>query len=183
MPRTTTTAASTRPAAALLVEGLGLAAALLVAGLGLAAVLLVAGCRSNAAYEPLRSPVSHLDLRLDPCPQSPNCVSSQAWDPDQRVPPFTFVGSAADALATLAALVAADPAARIVEQRSGIYLHAEYRSRWLHFVDDLELVADEEAGVVHVRSASRRGWSDLGVNRRRVEALHRAFAEAILPIP
>jgi len=84
---------------------------------------------------------------------------------------------------TLAALVAADPAARIVEQRSGIYLHAEYRSRWLHFVDDLELVADEEAGVVHVRSASRRGWSDLGVNRRRVEALHRAFAEAILPIP
>jgi len=50
-------------------------------------------------------------------------------------------------------------------------------------VDDLELLADEEGGVVHVRSASRLGWSDLGANRHRVEALHRAFAEAILPIP
>jgi len=148
----------------------------------LAAALLVAGGSSTAAYESLRSPVRHLDLRLEPCPQSPNCVSSQAWDAEQRVPPFTFVGSAADALDTLAALIEADPAARIVERR-GIYLRAEYRSRWLRFVDDLELLADEEGGVVHVRSASRLGWSDLGANRHRVEALHRAFAEAILPIP
>jgi uncharacterized protein (DUF1499 family) len=158
-------------------------AAPIAALVGVAASLLLAGCSNTAAYERFQSPVSHLDPRLAPCPQSPNCVSSQAWNPDQRVPPFTFVGTAADALATLAALIEADPAARIVEQRSGIYLHAEYRSRWLHFVDDLELAADEEAGVVHVRSASRRGWSDFGVNRRRVEALHRAFAEAILPIP
>lgn len=147
------------------------------------AALALAGCSNSAAYERLRSPVDYLDLRLPPCPQSPNCVSSQAWNPDQRVPPFTFVGTAADALATLAALIEADPAATIVEQRSGIYLHAEYRSRWFHFVDDLELLADEEGGVVQVRSASRLGWSDFGVNRRRVEALHREFAKAILPIP
>jgi len=149
----------------------------------LAAGLLLAGCRSMAAYDPLLDPVSHLDLRFDPCPQSPNCVSSQAWDPDQRVAPFTFAGSADDALAALAALVRADPAATVVERRSGIYLRAEYRSRWLGFTDDLELLADEEGGVVHVRSASRRGWYDFGVNRRRVEGLHEAFGQSMLPIP
>jgi len=156
----------------------------ILAGLPFAVVgLLFVGCRSMAAYDPLLDPVSHLDLRLDPCPQSPNCVSSQAWSPNQKVPPFTFAGTAADALAALEALIEADPAATIVERRSGIYLRAEYRSRWLGFTDDLELLADEEAGVIHVRSASRRGWSDLGVNRRRVEALHRAFAQSMLPIP
>jgi len=148
-----------------------------------AAGLLWVGCRSMAAYQPLLDPVSHLDLRLDPCPQSPNCVSSQAWNPKQKVPPFTFAGTATDALAALAELIEADPAATIVERHSGIYLRAEYRSRWLGFTDDLELLADEEGGVIHVRSASRRGWSDLGANRRRVEALHRTFAQSMLPIP
>ncbi|NNL66655.1 MAG: DUF1499 domain-containing protein [Myxococcales bacterium] len=142
---------------------------------------LVAACSSSRIYEPLRDPVSHLDLRLDPCPQSPNCVSSQAWDPAQRVAPFEFAGDAAEALSRLAALVAAEPSATIVEQR-GIYLHAEYRSRWFGFVDDLELLVDEEAGVIHVRSASRTGWSDLGVNRRRVERLREAFGVPMVPI-
>jgi uncharacterized protein (DUF1499 family) len=134
-----------------------------------------------ASYEPLLDPVSHLDLRLDPCPQSPNCVSSQAWNPDQRVAPFAFAGDAQETLDALARLVEADPDARVVE-RSGIYLHAEYESRVFRFVDDLELIADDEAGVVHVRSGSRRGWSDLGVNRRRVESLREALAQSMLPL-
>ena len=150
----------------------------------LAAVVAVqvVGCRSMKAYEPLLDPVSHLDLRLAPCPQSPNCVSSQAWDPAQQVLPFTYAGAAADALAALVSLIEADPAATVVERQSGIYVRAEYRSRWLRFTDDLELLADEDAGVVHVRSASRRGWSDLGVNRKRVEALHAAYDASIQPL-
>lgn len=143
--------------------------------------VLALGCGSSRNYEPLRDPVSHLDVRLDPCPQSPNCVSSQAWDPSQRVAPLEFTGEAEEAFARLAALVAAEPGATIVEQR-GIYLHAEYRSRFFGFVDDLELLLDEEAGVVHVRSASRKGWSDLGVNRRRVERLRGAFGVPMVPI-
>ena len=135
------------------------------------------------AYDGLLDPVSHLGLQLDPCPQSPNCVSSQALEPKQKVEPFNFAGSAADALAALEALVEADPAATIVERRSGIYVRAEYRSRWLRFVDDLELLADEQGGVIHVRAGARRGWSDFGVNRQRVDALHREFSKAILPIP
>lgn len=135
------------------------------------------------AYDGLIDPVSHLGLQLDPCPQSPNCVSSQALGPDQQVAPFNFAGASEDALVALEALIEADPSARIVERRGGIYVRAEYRSRWLRFVDDLELLADEEAGVIHVRSGARRGWSDFGVNRQRVDALHREFSKAILPIP
>jgi uncharacterized protein (DUF1499 family) len=147
------------------------------AGLWLALV----GCRSMQTYEPWLDPVSHLDVRLDPCPQSPNCVSSQTWNPDQRVAPIPFEGTAEQVLDRFAALIEATPGSRVVERR-GIYLHAEYQSRILRFVDDLELLVDEERGQVHVRSASRRGWSDLGVNRRRVEALREAFARELVPL-
>lgn len=134
------------------------------------------------AYEPLIGPLDHLDLRLPPCPQSPSCVSSQSWSPDRRVAPLPFAGDPEEALDRLAALIEAEPHARVVERR-GILLQAEYRSRLLGFTDDLTLLVDEAAGVIHVRSASRRGWSDLGVNRRRVEALREAFSHTMLPIP
>jgi uncharacterized protein (DUF1499 family) len=63
-----------------------------------------------------------------------------------------------------------------VEEEAG-YLHAVCRSRLFGWADDLELRIDTEAGVVHVRSASRVGYSDLGVNRRRVERLRAALRE------
>lgn len=145
-------------------------------------LLLATACRSMSAYEPLIDPVDYLDLRLEPCPQSPNCVSSQSWSPDQRVEPLAFAGDPGEALDRLAELVEAEPGARVVERR-GILLRAEYRSRIFGFTDDLSLLADEAGGVIHVRSASRIGWSDLGVNRRRVDALREAFSHSMLPIP
>jgi uncharacterized protein (DUF1499 family) len=60
------------------------------------------------------------------------------------------------------------------------YLHAECKSRLFGFVDDLELQLDREAGVIAIRSASRVGYSDLGVNRRRVETLRQKLKEAAL---
>ena len=54
------------------------------------------------------------------------------------------------------------------------YLHAEFTSRFMHYVDDVEFLYDQAAGLVHVRSASRVGYSDLGVNRKRIESIRRA---------
>ncbi len=139
------------------------------------------GCRSTDSYDALYEPTSHLDLRLKPCPQSPNCVSSQNWNADGRVAPIPIEGGAEETLDRFAALIEADPRAEVVE-RQRIYLRAEYRSALLRFIDDLELLVDEEGGVVHVRSASRLGWSDGGVNRRRVEALREAFAQELVPL-
>lgn len=114
--------------------------------------------------------------RLAPVPRTPNAVSSQAHDEAHRVEPLRYAGDGAAAFARLRDLVADWPGATIVAETPG-YLHAEFQTRWLGFVDDLELLLDPAAAVVHVRSASRLGYSDLGTNRRRVEAIRRRFGD------
>jgi uncharacterized protein (DUF1499 family) len=110
--------------------------------------------------------------RLAPPKRTPNCVSSQAdpADPVHYIAPIPFRGSAADAMAAAREAVASMERASIVREAPG-YLYAEFRSRLLGYVDDVELHFDERAGVFHVRSASRLGRRDFGVNRKRVEAL------------
>jgi len=108
--------------------------------------------------------------RLAPCPASPNCVSSLADDETHRIAPLPFAGTAAAAIERLARTVRTLPRASVITATDD-YLHAEFRSAVFRFVDDVEFLADESAGVIHIRSASRVGTSDLGVNRRRVETI------------
>jgi uncharacterized protein (DUF1499 family) len=112
--------------------------------------------------------------KLAACPSSPNCVSSDAHDAAHRVEPLAFAGAPAEAWRAARAAVAALPRTRIVSETEG-WLHAECRSAVFGFVDDLELHLRPEAGAIAVRSASRVGHSDLGVNRRRVESLRAAL--------
>jgi len=112
---------------------------------------------------------------LRPCPDSPNCVSSQATNASQRVDPIEFVLPPQQALARLKLVLAAMPRTRIVKEEGG-YLHAEVRSFLFRFVDDIEFLIDTEQSLIHMRSASRTGYSDFGVNRRRVEHVRKAFA-------
>jgi uncharacterized protein (DUF1499 family) len=114
------------------------------------------------------------DRPLAPCPASRNCVSSRAEDEQHRVAPLPFTGTASEAMTRLAAVLRELPRTTIVEA-DGSYLHAESRSALFRFVDDVEFLADEAAKVIHVRSASRVGSSDLGVNRRRVEAIRKLW--------
>ena len=79
-------------------------------------------------------------------------------------------------MAALARIVAAQPGATIVVQRDD-YLYATFATALMGFVDDVEFVVDAPRGVIDVRSASRLGYGDLGVNRKRVEALRAAYAE------
>jgi uncharacterized protein (DUF1499 family) len=122
------------------------------------------------------------DGKLTPPSPTPNSVSSQAhlWPhaPQREyaaIAPFPVRGEAATALARLRAIVAAMPGARVIEARDD-YLYAQFTTRWLRFVDDAEFWVDPAAGVVQVRSASRLGRGDLGVNRTRIEALRSALA-------
>jgi uncharacterized protein (DUF1499 family) len=116
------------------------------------------------------------DGRLAPCPDSPNCVSSQAEDERHRIEPIRFDGDSDEAWKRLRERVAARPRTRIVTEADG-YLHAECTSLIFRFVDDLECLLDRDARLIHVRSASRAGHSDFGVNRRRVEELRRGFTD------
>lgn len=116
---------------------------------------------------------------LTPCPEKPNCVSSLAESRSQRVEPLLIPGSADAALSHMVRAIETLPRSHIVTAADG-YLHAEFTSFLFRFVDDLELVYEPGLPGFHVRSASRSGHSDLGVNRKRIEAL-RALVSLDLP--
>lgn len=113
------------------------------------------------------------DGRLAPCRRSPNCVSSQANPADREhyIAPIRVQG---DAMAAVRRAVQAMPRTKIIREEPD-YLYAEFRTKLLRYVDDVEFWFDGTA--IQVRSASRLGRRDFGVNRKRIEAL-RALIEA-----
>lgn len=114
--------------------------------------------------------------RISDCPSSPNCVSSRSSDRDHYVDPFPISVAAEEAWAILKRALASEPRVRVVEEdRERWYLRAEATSRLFRFVDDVEFQLVPEQKLMHVRSASRVGYWDLGVNRRRIKRLRKAL--------
>jgi uncharacterized protein (DUF1499 family) len=149
--------------------------------LALAIVLLVAG-RLGLLGGPQPGNLGVREGRLKPPSKTPNSVSSQAalWpDAPQRayaqIDPLVFQGDAAAAMARLRSVVESMPGARVVSA-SPDYLYAQFTTRWLKFVDDVEFHVPPGERVVHVRSASRVGRKDFGVNRQRIESIRARFA-------
>jgi uncharacterized protein (DUF1499 family) len=134
----------------------------------LAAVVIVMPLFSCAGSKPTNLGVQ--DLRLAPCPSTPNCVSSDATDPAHWVAAFQLAVAPTDGWRTARAAVANLPRTRIVSETDE-YLHAECSSAFFGFVDDLELHVRPTHDILAVRSAARLGHSDFGVNRKRVEKL------------
>ncbi|MCC6605821.1 MAG: DUF1499 domain-containing protein [Anaerolineae bacterium] len=115
--------------------------------------------------------------RLQPCPESPNCVSTQATDELHAIEPIAYDGATAAAQQKLLAILQADPSYTLISN-SPTYIHAEARTAVWQFVDDVEFTFDEAAGLIHFRSASRLGYGDAGANRQRLEAVRAAFQTA-----
>ena len=111
---------------------------------------------------------------LAPCPSSPNCVSSLSQDEAHSIKPFPCSLPPEAARTALAQAVAMIKGGNVVVS-DGNYLRAEFVSSWFKFVDDVEFVFDEKVGLINLRSASRVGYSDFGVNRRRMEELREYF--------
>ncbi len=111
------------------------------------------------------------DGRLSPCPSSSNCVSSQSLDREHAISPLTY--------APLSVSAAHDKLKKIIQGMkrteivtdTGTYIHAEFTSAVWRFVDDVEFFFDESSNTIHIRSASRLGKSDFGVNRKRIESI------------
>ncbi|GAG14577.1 unnamed protein product [marine sediment metagenome] len=131
-----------------------------------------------ACAGPVPTDLGVRDSRLAPCPASPNCVASDADDTEHAIAPLVFDGNADDAWRAAREATAALPRTQIVDEAPG-YLRAESRSALFGFVDDLELQLRTDEGTIAVRSASRVGYSDLGVNRGRVEALRSLFGHGL----
>ncbi|HPI93609.1 MAG TPA: DUF1499 domain-containing protein [Deltaproteobacteria bacterium] len=131
--------------------------------------MLLMGCSG-----PRPSTLGLKDGRLFPCPDSPNCVSTQERSEGHRIEPLRYTGTKENARQKLLQVIGGMPRVKIVTD-SGDYIHAEFASRIFRFVDDVEFVFDDAEKLIHFRSASRLGYSDLGVNRRRMEEIRRRF--------
>jgi uncharacterized protein (DUF1499 family) len=107
---------------------------------------------------------------LAECPSSPNCVSSQSQDLSHAIAPLTFHSKPEIAFAHLKAVIESLPRSTMIQSTPN-YLYAEFASTLMGFVDDVEFYLDPDTSVIQVRSASRLGESDLGVNRQRIETV------------
>jgi len=132
-------------------------------------LLAIWSCASNPPK------VQLVDGKLRACPSSPNCVSSESDSPSSRVEPLTFQGPPEKAWGVLKETIQ-EMGGRIQEEHDG-YLWATFTSNLFRFVDDVEFRMVSTDGIIHVRSGSRVGYSDLGVNRRRVEKLRTLFKQ------
>ncbi|ABA20942.1 Protein of unknown function DUF1499 [Trichormus variabilis ATCC 29413] len=113
---------------------------------------------------------------LSACPSSPNCVVSQNADPKHAIEPIPYHVDRDKARETLLKVLTVVPRTEVVEQTDN-YIHALSKSRIFKFVDDVEFYLPTNESVIHLRSASRIGDSDLGVNRRRMEQIRLALQD------
>jgi uncharacterized protein (DUF1499 family) len=117
------------------------------------------------------------DGRLAPCPATPNCVSSQSSDPQHAVEPLAYTAALSNAHDDLRKIILGMKRATI-KIDTGTYIHAEFSSAAWRFVDDVEFYFDDAAKIIHLRSASRLGSYDFGVNRERVESIRALWEKA-----
>jgi uncharacterized protein (DUF1499 family) len=114
------------------------------------------------------------EARLPPCKRTPNCVSTQAERPSQRMDPIPYVGPLSEARERMLRTLRSLPRTAIVEE-GPTRLRATCRSLFFRFVDDVEIRFDDAAKLIHFRSASRLGRRDFGVNRKRMDTVRQEF--------
>jgi len=109
------------------------------------------------------------DGRFKKCPSSPNCISTQSPKDDKEhyMDPIKYTGTKKEVMEKIIRVVKSMARTTIIKEEDN-YLHVEYRTEKMKFVDDVEFYIDEENKLIHFRSASRIGYSDLGLNRKRM---------------
>ncbi|TXF88693.1 DUF1499 domain-containing protein [Neolewinella aurantiaca] len=117
---------------------------------------------------------SSMPTELKPCPQSPNCVSTQTDQEAKKRDPIPYIGSTSDAKLRLMKAIDGMKRTRLKTETDN-YLHYTFKTWPIPFIDDVEFLFDEEAKLIHYRSASRVGHSDLGANAKRMDKVVKAF--------
>lgn len=117
--------------------------------------------------------------RFWPCPDKPNCVCSQSVDPRHKIDPLPISGPEAAGRVALIKILEEMGVSEIVSNKEN-YIHAVFRSKVFRFPDDIEFFLDPERGRIDVRSVSRVGYSDFGVNRRRVEQIRLSLPKVLM---
>ncbi|MBN1549331.1 DUF1499 domain-containing protein [Candidatus Babeliales bacterium] len=120
------------------------------------------------------------DGSLTPCDSQWHCVITQNVNGEKpNAEPLTYHCSRQEAQQTLKDILSKFTRTTVVEERPG-YIHAICESRLWKFIDDVEFYLPPDLSVIHIRSASRTGIYDFGVNKRRVKRLKRLFSEILV---
>lgn len=119
--------------------------------------------------------------QLSPCPNSPNCVSTQAQDQNHFFAPFKITGAVDQAWIELKNALLSQNRTQIVFETKTT-LQAQASSLVFGFIDDIEVILDTDARLIHIRSAARSGYYDFGVNRKRVKMLHERLQQALVVV-
>ena len=122
----------------------------------------------------LKKPIGIKDGKFQPCPKSPNCVSTQSTDEKHKVHPIQYNATLEEAKENIKNIVGSMKRTKIITETES-YLHFEFRTATFKFVDDVEFYFDDKEKTIHFRSASRVGWSDMGVNRKRMEKIRKLY--------
>jgi uncharacterized protein (DUF1499 family) len=149
----------------------------LAIGVGLAAAAITALLAILARVVKSPANLGVTEGKLAPCPNSPNCVSSQSQDPRHQMDPIPYTSSPAEAKATLLQIIRSMERTTIITE-DPTYIHAEFKTKGIGYVDDVELYIDQQAGVIHFRSSARLPYWDWNVNRERMQTIRAAFEAA-----
>ena len=136
---------------------------------GVAVSTMLTGCASLTGGS-----TGIVDGQLHPCPPGPHCVSSDETRVDYRISALKTASDADAVWRALRAYVIALPRTEVVDQQTD-YLHLTSTSRWLRFTDDVEFLLRKKRGEIAMRSSSRVGYYDFGVNRERLESIRTAL--------
>jgi len=117
-----------------------------------------------------KKPIGILNGKFHPCPKSPNCVSTHATDDKQKMNPIKFSGSLNEAKDKIIDIISSLKRSKIITNKEN-YIHAEFRTATFKFVDDVEFLFDDSEKIIHFRSRARSGYSDMGVNRKRMKTI------------
>ena len=121
-----------------------------------------------------KKPIGITNGRFHPCPNSPNCVSTQSNDEKHKMIPIKYNASLEQAKLKILDIIKSLKRTRI-KTKTDNYIHIEFRTAIFRFVDDVEFYFDDTEKIIHFRSAARLGYSDLGVNRKRMDFITKLF--------
>lgn len=139
----------------------------------LVSVILLTGCSGTMTNLGIN------EGKLQSCPKTPNCINSQSGTEGQKVQSINYTGTQKEAHERLLQIIKTEKRTKTITVQ-GNYIRVEFTSALFRFVDDVEFYfpeGQERDGVIHVRSASRIGHSDLGANRKRIERIRSKFSK------
>ncbi len=123
-----------------------------------------------------QKPVGIVDGKFHPCPNTPNCVSTQATDAKHKINPISYSGTMSEAKEKIINIVNSLKRTKIITNTEN-YIHIEVRTATFKFVDDVEFLFDDSEKFIQFRSRARSGHSDMGVNRKRMEKVREVFID------